>query len=152
MTDAGNTARAAERETPGDDSRYSFERRLGQGGAGAVHLVKDRESGEYLALKKLFRMDAKSVLRLKREFRSLADINHPNIVKLYELGRASDAWFLTMEYLDGSDLLSYLEQDDPLQQVAPTAAPYGPRLIPAFYQLASGAWPKTLSSRSSPAI
>jgi hypothetical protein len=43
-----------------------------------------------------------------------------------------------MEYLDGSDLLSYLEQDEPLQQVPPTAAPYGPRLIPAFYQLASG--------------
>jgi hypothetical protein len=64
MTDARTSARAAQRETPGDDSRYSFERRLGQGGAGAVHLVKDRESGEYLALKKLFRMDAKSVLRL----------------------------------------------------------------------------------------
>jgi eukaryotic-like serine/threonine-protein kinase len=132
MTEARRTsARADQRETPGDDSRYSFERRLGQGGAGAVHLVRDRESGEHLALKKLFRMDAKSVLRLKREFRSLADINHPNIVKLYELGRASDAWFLTMEYLDGSDLLSYLEDNEPLEQVPATAAPYGPRLIPA---------------------
>jgi serine/threonine protein kinase len=143
MTDTRRTVRAAQRDTPDDDSRYSFERRLGEGGAGAVHLVKDRESGEYLALKKLFRMDAKSVLRLKREFRSLADINHPNIVKLYELGRASDAWFLTMEYLDGSDFLSYLEEEQRLDEVADAtaaqrASPYGARLIPAFYQLACG--------------
>jgi hypothetical protein len=128
-----------------DGSRYEFERSLGQGGAGAVHLVRDRESGEQLALKKLFRMDAKSVLRLKREFRSLADMNHPNIVKLYDLGRASDAWFLTMEYLDGTDLLSYVAQatsgatvvDGPAGLLT-QAAVYRERLIPAFYQLACG--------------
>jgi hypothetical protein len=128
-----------------DATRYEFERSLGQGGAGAVHLVRDRETGEQLALKKLFRVDAKSVLRLKREFRAVADMNHPNIVKLYDLGRASDAWFLTMEYLDGTDLLSYLAHADQTTTIADgpagilaQSAAYREHLMPAFYQLACG--------------
>jgi tetratricopeptide (TPR) repeat protein/predicted Ser/Thr protein kinase len=128
-----------------DAARYEFDRSLGQGGAGTVYLVRDRETGEQLALKKLFRMDAKSVLRLKREFRALADMNHPNLVKLYDLGRATDAWFLTMEYLDGSDLLTYLGKaeasttvvDGPAGILAQAAA-YRENLMPAFYQLACG--------------
>jgi hypothetical protein len=90
--------------------RYEIERGLGEGAAGAVFLARDRETGEHVALKKLFRMDATSVLRLKREFRSLADVNHPNLVKLYDLGRAEDGWFLTMEYIPGSDLSTYLKR------------------------------------------
>src|SRR5262245_4222126 len=88
--------------------RYIPLRMLGQGGMGAVHLVRDRETGEQLALKKLLRMDARSVLRLKREFRSLADMSHPNLVKVYELGQARDAWFIAMEYVPGEDLHAYL--------------------------------------------
>ncbi len=115
-----------------DDTRYQFERTLGQGGAGAVHLVRDRETGEQLALKKLFHMDAKSVLRLKREFRSLADMHHPNLVKLYDLGHASDAWFLTMEYVPGTDLLSWVDREaqTPVAQFA--------RVQAVFHQLALG--------------
>lgn len=52
--------------------------------------MRDRETGEQLALERLLRADTQSVLRLKREFRSLADIHHPNLVKLYELGRVRD--------------------------------------------------------------
>lgn len=96
-----------------DDARYRIERKLGEGGAGAVHLAKDLETGEYVAFKQLFKLDAKSVLRLKREFRSLVDINHPHIVKLFDMGRASNGWFLTMEYLAGVDLASYLASKRP---------------------------------------
>jgi tetratricopeptide (TPR) repeat protein len=117
---------------PADDARYQFERTLGQGGAGAVYLVRDRETGEQLALKKLLRMDAKAVLRLKREFRSLADMHHPNLVKLYDLGHASDAWFLTMEYVPGTDLLSYIDREPPPGTSA-TA-----RLLATFHELACG--------------
>jgi hypothetical protein len=115
-----------------DDARYQFERTLGQGGAGAVFLVRDRETGEQLALKKLLRMDVRSVLRLKREFRSLADMHHPNLVKLYDLGHASDAWFLTMEYVPGTDLLSYVDRKPPIGTSATT------RLVATFHQLACG--------------
>jgi tetratricopeptide (TPR) repeat protein len=115
-----------------DDARYSYERTLGQGGAGEVFLVRDRETGEQLALKKLLRMDSKSVLRLKREFRSLADVHHPNLVKLYDLGHASDAWFLTMEYVPGRDLLSYVDRNPPAGTSATT------QLVSTFHQLALG--------------
>ena len=129
-------------------TRYVQERLLGQGAMGAVYLVRDRETGEQLALKKLFRMDGKSVLRLKREFRSLADLSHPNLVKLYELGRAEDAWFLTMEYVAGEDLHAYLGLDAERSAVSRIDAAISAMasrrtwldqtVVPAFHQLASG--------------
>jgi serine/threonine protein kinase len=91
-----------------DVDRYEFQRKLGSGGSGSVHLVRDRETGEQLALKRLHRADDRGIARLKREFRSLANINHRNVIRLYDLGRAHDGWFLTMEYVDGSDLWSHL--------------------------------------------
>jgi serine/threonine protein kinase len=127
------------------DARYEIERKLGEGTAGAVYLVRDRETGEQLALKKLFRVDAKTVLRLKREFRSLQAFNHPHIIKLYDMGQSGDSWFLTMEYLDGVDLTSYLHAE-PRTRIHGTSA--GPpidstvsasaRVLPAFRQLARG--------------
>lgn len=87
-----------------DAPRYELVRELGEGAAGTVYLAKDRELGEHVALKKLFRLDQRSVLRFKREFRALTDLHHPNLVKFYDLQRARDAWFLTMEFVDGQDL------------------------------------------------
>ena len=119
-----------------------------------MDLAKDLETGEYVALKKLFRMDAKSVLRLKREFRALGDVAHPNIVKLYDMGRAADAWFLTMEYLDGVDLTTFLTRDrdsQPGNDNASTVAAHG---LSALRQLALGiralhqAGPKPARARS----
>lgn len=93
------------------DARYEFERKLGEGASGAVYLVLDRETGERLALKRLHRIDDRSIRRLKREFRSLTNINHRNVIKLYDLGRSGDSWFLTMEYLEGAELLRHLDSD-----------------------------------------
>src|SRR5262245_58927014 len=118
------------------EARYSIERELGRGGNGAVFLVRDRETGEALALKKLLRVDAEGVLGLKREFRSLADLHHRNLVKMYDMGRASDAWFITMEYLDGLDLLSYLRQ--PTAADGTTGSASIERVVGAFQQLAAG--------------
>jgi serine/threonine protein kinase len=127
-----------------DSSRYELVRPLGEGAAGAVFLAIDRETGEQLALKKLFRMDQKTVLRLKREFRSLAKLNHPNLIKLYDLSRGPDAWFLTMEFVDGIDLRSQLaNMREPLAPNPIDAAPqFDPariaRLCELFHQLACG--------------
>jgi tRNA A-37 threonylcarbamoyl transferase component Bud32 len=137
---------------PGPDaSRYELVRPLGEGAAGAVFLALDRETGEQLALKKLFRVDQKTVLRLKREFRSLAKLSHPNLIKLYDLSRGPDAWFMTMEFVDGSDLRSQLLQLRPPVPTAAsaslagsgvTSAPFDPVYIASvcelFYQLACG--------------
>ncbi|HTU60054.1 MAG TPA: serine/threonine-protein kinase, partial [Polyangiales bacterium] len=102
--------------------------------------------GERLALKKLLRVDSRSVQLLKHEFRSLADLHHPNLVKLYDLGRSHGAWFITMEYLRSGDLLTYLNTSlDSLTSQAPgvpanqnSTTPLLVRLCGAFAQLAHG--------------
>jgi eukaryotic-like serine/threonine-protein kinase len=122
--------------------RYEIERELGEGGTGAVFLARDCETGEQVALKKLFRVDAKSVLRVKREFRSLANMNHPNLVRLYDLGRAGDGWFLTMEYVPGPDLSSYVKSvsgaSDASREDPQLMASSRERWLWAFHDLAQG--------------
>jgi serine/threonine protein kinase len=114
-----------------------LQRPLGEGGAGAVYLALDRETGEEVALKKLLRMDLSRVSRLKREFRALADFHHPNLVKLFDLQRADDAWFLTMEFVDGKDLRSsLLEARD--QRATRHDSNWIPRVASAFHRLALG--------------
>jgi serine/threonine protein kinase/tetratricopeptide (TPR) repeat protein len=75
---------------------------------GAVFLARETRTGERVALKRLHRVNAHSVTRIKREFRALAGVSHPNLVKLYDLECADGSWFLTMEHVDGPDLLTYL--------------------------------------------
>ena len=65
--------------------RFTVLRRLGAGGMGVVYAVHDGVRDEAVALKTLLRARPADVSRLKREFRSLADIAHPNVVCLYEL-------------------------------------------------------------------
>ena len=92
-------------------ARYEELILLGRGGAGTVYLVRDRDTGDRLALKRLLRTDEQSLLRLKREFRALAGISHPNLVKLFELDQDATSAFFTMEFLEGDDLRQHLEID-----------------------------------------
>jgi eukaryotic-like serine/threonine-protein kinase len=118
--------------------RYEQLGTLGRGGAGSVYLVRDRETGDRMALKRLLRADEDSVLRLKREFRALAGVSHPNLVKLYELGQDETSAYFTMEYLDGQDLRRYLTLGT--QHGVPVANDNGAilRVLGAFDQLATG--------------
>jgi serine/threonine protein kinase/tetratricopeptide (TPR) repeat protein len=61
-----------------------------------------------VALKTMNRVSATALLRFKQEFRSLLDVAHPNLVTLHELICDGKNWFLTMELLDGVDLLRYI--------------------------------------------
>jgi hypothetical protein len=116
--------------------RYELLRELGSGGVGSVYLAQVRQTGEPVALKKLSRVDAKSVLRFKREFRSLANMQHPNLVRLYDLEREQDGiWFLTMEYVPGTDLVSHLR---PPGAPAPDWHTDSARVLSSFRQLARG--------------
>ncbi len=76
---------------------------------GVVYEALDRERGGHVALKTLVRTGPLEVHQLKREFRALADIVHPNLVELHELISTPDADpFFTMELVDGSDFLRYV--------------------------------------------
>ena len=81
--------------------RFTVLRRLGAGGMGVVYAVHDGVRHEAIALKTLRRAQPADVFRLKREFRSLADVSHPNVVCLYELVVEAEHCFFTMELVNG---------------------------------------------------
>src|SRR5690349_8038523 len=85
------------------DGRFELLRMLGEGGYGAVYEALDREWNNKVALKTLQRMEPDALLRFKEEFRSLQDVDHPNLVHLEELRSVDGLWFFTMELIDGTD-------------------------------------------------
>jgi serine/threonine protein kinase len=88
-------------------SRFRVIRRIGAGGMGVVYEAEDRERGQLVALKTLRTADSHTLYRLKREFRALADLHHPNLVSLYELV-VDEECFFTMELLHGTDFLGHV--------------------------------------------
>lgn len=88
--------------------RYQVQRRIGAGGMGVVYQVLDRDRGQVVALKTLRRATATDIYRLKREFRSLAGIAHPNLVCLYDLTVDETTCFFTMELVDGVSVAAFV--------------------------------------------
>lgn len=81
--------------------RLHVVRALGQGGMGTVYLTFDSERRCNVALKTLNQLDATSIYQLKNEFRSLADVHHPNLVRFHELFCDRECWFFTMDLVEG---------------------------------------------------
>lgn len=97
--------------------RYQVVGELGRGGMGIVYRALDPVQKCEVALKTLPHVDPVLLSRFKREFRLLAEVDHPNVVKLFELTSDGETWFFTMELAEGVDLLDYLTADDPQNQV-----------------------------------
>jgi len=117
-------------------SRFEELRKIGSGGMGVVYEVFDRDRKLVVALKTLRSPDGNSVLQFKQEFRALADLNHPNLVQLFELFQESPCWFFTMEHVTGTDILSCSRKHP---------GPVADLVRPLFRQLAHGL--STLHSR-----
>jgi len=90
------------------DSRYTTEGVLGKGGMGEVLLATDTRLNRQVAIKRILGSAARSrtaVNRFLTEAQSIAALNHPNIVQIYDYGRAKDGPFLIMEFVKGNSLL-----------------------------------------------
>ncbi len=123
--------------------RFELTRTLGAGGMGVVFEAVDRQSAARVALKLLPVADPDALFRFKREFRSLAALEHPNLVELYELVAEDDQWFFTMELVDGVDFLDWVRngrhiRDDPAARPPFDAIADERRLRDAMAQLTDG--------------
>ncbi|MEZ4451752.1 MAG: protein kinase [Nannocystaceae bacterium] len=91
--------------------RFEIRGRLGAGAMGVVLEAYDRERRQTVALKTLPNADATALYRFKREFRTLADISHRNLVTLYELFIEPEHCFFTMEKVDGQSFLAHVRPE-----------------------------------------
>jgi hypothetical protein len=106
--------------------RYHIVRELGRGGMGVVYLGHDLRRDMDVAIKFRGVTHHDATLWLKREFRSVASMRHPNLVELYELVAHEEACYFTMEYLPGVDPRRWVER--PRATAAQIAVQTGPTL------------------------
>lgn len=99
-------------ERPG---RFVLEKRLGGGGFGTVYRALDHELGGRVALKVMSGQKARDLFLFKQEFRGLAELRHPNLIRLHELHQAGDLWFFTMELVDGVPFDRFVRPDGALE-------------------------------------
>lgn len=90
--------------------RFIPRRRLGAGGFGTVYEAYDAEQQIVLALKVLTQNDPASLDRFKREFWALRELDHSNLVKLYQLFQDEDCWFFTMQLIRGKSFLEHISE------------------------------------------
>ncbi len=100
--------------------RYQIVRHLARGGMAEVYLAHDLLLDRPVALKVLFpeyAADRSFVERFRREARAAANLNHPNIVSIYDWGEEGGTYFIVMEYVDGRTLRDVIRAEGPLQPV-----------------------------------
>jgi len=120
--------------------RFEVRRQLGSGGMGVVYEAYDRELHALVALKTLHHTEGPWLARFKREFRTMHDLAHPNLVTLGEFFDGPTDPFFSMELVRGVDFLAYVRG-------TPGAAPSTNTRSPG----ARDAWPtRSLHSPADP--
>jgi eukaryotic-like serine/threonine-protein kinase len=97
--------------------KYKLLDHLGTGGMSSVYLAEHLLMRRRVAIKVLPTNrsdDSSRVRRFHREARAVAALDHPNIVRAFDIDQEGDVHFLVMEYIRGRDLKTLVEQDGPL--------------------------------------
>lgn len=117
-------------QLPAQIGKYEIVSLIGRGGMGVVYQARDNVLGRIVALKVMtsdLAVDPEVHVRFLREARSVAALQHPNIVVVHELGEHEGSPFIAMEFIDGEPLdrairsgvpLTLLEKTDIIVQVA----------------------------------
>ena len=98
-------------------TRYEILAILGEGGMGTVYKAQDRELGRLVALKVIRpEMAARPEIleRFKREILLASQVTHKNVLRIHDLGEAGEIRFISMSYVEGSNLKTLLDHDGPL--------------------------------------
>ena len=112
-------------ETPAQDltrgskfaGRYEIVEKLGTGGMGSVYRVEDTKIHEEVALKLIrpeIAADKKTIERFSNELKLARKIRHKNVSGMYDLGEAEGTHYITMEYISGEDLKSFIKRAAPI--------------------------------------
>ena len=92
--------------------QYEILRPIGAGGMGEVFVARDPKLGRKVAIKLLparLATDRDTLARFTQEARSASALNHPNIVTIHEVGATEEAPFIVMEFIDGRDLRTMIQ-------------------------------------------
>jgi serine/threonine-protein kinase len=98
-------------------NRYEIVRHLARGGMAEVYLAHDQLLDRRVALKVLFpefARDPAFVQRFRREAQAAANLNHPNIVAVFDWGEEDGTYFIVMEYVEGRSLREAIHAEGPL--------------------------------------
>ena len=96
------------------NGRYELHHRLGRGGMAEVYLARDQLLDRPVAVKVLFpalATEAGFVERFRREAQSAANLQHPNIVSVFDWGEANGTYFIVMEYVEGHTLADTIRSE-----------------------------------------
>jgi tRNA A-37 threonylcarbamoyl transferase component Bud32 len=114
---AAPTAPQGATATRAKPPRYELLGEVGRGGMGVVYKARDTMLGRVVALKRLpdnLKDHPTAVSMFLREARSVAALNHPNVVTLFDVGQEVGSYFITMEFLDGLPLNDLLRRRNKL--------------------------------------
>ncbi len=99
------------------NNRYALISVVGGGGMAQVYKARDNILGRIVAVKVLreqFTSDAQFVARFRREAQAAANLTHPNIVNVYDVGQDGDLHFIVMEFIAGQSLKELIVRNAPL--------------------------------------
>jgi len=111
LTGPGEKSGAGLMDGAGFAERYELIEEIGRGGFASVWKAKDKKLGRMVAVKKLHpEHDGMAVARFKREAQAIAQLNHRNIVGVYDVGEQAGEIWLVMELIEGGSLRDLLKQ------------------------------------------
>lgn len=98
--------------------RYQLVRRIGQGSMGNVYLANDPELNRQVAIKCVsISSDNSLTKRLRSEAQLLAQLNHPNIIQLFDVIEANKTLALVVEYVEGANLAKKCRETEPSRKL-----------------------------------